>query len=288
MRALTYTDHRRELGENRYVYPVLSRRSGGLSIGVNLNPDKVCNFDCPYCQVDRRRPPAVTEVDPERLRAELDALLGLAAGGAIWERPPFDTVAPALRRVADVAFAGDGEPTACPDFAAAVGLTGRLLARHGLAEVRPVLLTNATLLHRPEVAEGLAELDRLGGAIWAKLDAGTPAYFRWIDGTGFPFSRVLKNLSDAARVRPITIQAMFLRRRGEPPAEAELRAWLGRLEQILAGGGRLDGVQVYSVARRPADPTIGPLEAEALERIAERVRALGIPAEVYPGRDWKD
>ena len=46
-RRLDFTDHRRDLGENRYVYAVVSRRAGGLSIGVNLNPDKVCNFDCP-------------------------------------------------------------------------------------------------------------------------------------------------------------------------------------------------------------------------------------------------
>ena len=55
-RVLTTQDHRRKLDENRYVYAVLSRRSGGVSIGVNLNPDKVCNFDCIYCQVDRTTP----------------------------------------------------------------------------------------------------------------------------------------------------------------------------------------------------------------------------------------
>jgi len=49
-KILTVRDHRRELDENRYVYAVLSRRSGGVSIGINLNPDKVCNFDCIYCR----------------------------------------------------------------------------------------------------------------------------------------------------------------------------------------------------------------------------------------------
>ena len=48
-----HTQHERRFEANRFVYPVLSRRSKGLSLGVNLNPDKVCNFDCIYCQVDR-------------------------------------------------------------------------------------------------------------------------------------------------------------------------------------------------------------------------------------------
>ena len=48
--------HERSFEANRFVYPVLSRRAGGLSVGINLNPDKICNFDCIYCQVDRVSP----------------------------------------------------------------------------------------------------------------------------------------------------------------------------------------------------------------------------------------
>ncbi|MBK9649264.1 MAG: hypothetical protein IPO67_29645 [Deltaproteobacteria bacterium] len=161
-RRLDFNDHRRALGDNRYVYPVVSRRSKGLSIGVNLNPDKVCNFDCPYCQVDRSVPPAVTEVDLLRLGEELDALLGLVTSGSLWDVPPFDTVAPALRRVNDVAFAGDGEPTAYAGFGQAVALVGERLAAFGLAGVKPIVLTNATLLHRPSGRRGHRRALRLG------------------------------------------------------------------------------------------------------------------------------
>ncbi|MCB9761357.1 MAG: radical SAM protein [Alphaproteobacteria bacterium] len=284
-RTLDFADHRRELGANRYVYPVVSRRSGGLSVGVNLNPDKVCNFDCPYCQVDRTVPPHVTRVELPTLEAELDVLLGLAAGGHIWELAPFDTVAPALRRVNDVAFAGDGEPTAYRGFGEAVAIAGRLLKKHGLAHVKPIVLTNATLLHRPRVAEALRALDALGGEIWAKLDAGTEPYFRFVDGTTFPFGRILDNLSQAAQERPIVIQSMFLTWDGEGPSDAEIGAYWGRLADVLAAGGALKHVQVYSVARIPANPRIGPLDEARLEVIAQGVRDLGVPAEVYPGRD---
>ena len=125
-RALTFADHDRGLDGNRYVYAVLSRRARGLSIGVNLNPDKVCNFDCPYCQVDRTTPGGPAEIDVDVLVAELEALLERARSGALWQDPLFATAPDAMRRVADVAFAGDGEPTTPREFpAAAAGRAGR-------------------------------------------------------------------------------------------------------------------------------------------------------------------
>ena len=81
-----YTEHPRLFHENTFVYPVLSRRSRGLSIGVNLNPDKVCNFDCIYCQVDRRSAAVTDFVAVERLLAELEQTLELVESGAIYRR----------------------------------------------------------------------------------------------------------------------------------------------------------------------------------------------------------
>lgn len=283
MRQLDFRDHRRSLDDNRYVYAVISRRSRGLSIGINLNPDKVCNFDCPYCQVDRSTPGGARTVELPRLEAELDHLLGLVTAGHLWELPPFDTAAPELRRVNDIAFAGDGEPTSCPVFADAVATVGALRARHQLDNVKLHLLTNATLFHRPAVAEGLARLDALGGEIWAKLDAGTEAYFHAVDGTSLPFRRVLDNLRLAAIARPIVLQCMFMTLDGEGPSDEEIAAWSGRIAWLLAEGGRIRQVQVYSVARRPASPRVGVLPTERLTHIADAARALGVETAVFPG-----
>src|SRR6266849_5928787 len=112
--------HPRAYRENLYVYPVLSRRARGISIGINLNPDKVCNFDCIYCQVDRTTPAVVRRVDEIRLKDELLAILQEAKEGALFERPEFRETPPALRRLNDIAFSGDGEPTTFPKFFEAV------------------------------------------------------------------------------------------------------------------------------------------------------------------------
>src|SRR6266699_4757227 len=86
---LVHRDHRRTFEDNRYVYAVVSRRSKGVSIGINLNPDKVCNFDCVYCQVDRKTPPVVREVDETRLLEELDEMLDLVTMGRLFEHARF-------------------------------------------------------------------------------------------------------------------------------------------------------------------------------------------------------
>ena len=162
-RRLDFEDHRREYRENRYVYPVVSRRSQGLSIGVNLNPDKICNFDCPYCQVDRTIPPRIHEVDPQVLYAELDAMLTMAATDRFWSYPPFDTVAPPLRVVRDIAFSGDGEPTSSAHFRRAIEAAVSLREQHGLSELDMVLITNASLFHKPAVSEALDYFSQVGG-----------------------------------------------------------------------------------------------------------------------------
>src|SRR5437764_12108377 len=110
-RILTiHQDHRRSFADNRYVYAVVSRRSKGVSLGINLNPDKVCNFDCVYCQVDRTTTPVVRTVDEQRLLEELDDLLDLILSGELFENERFHSTPPALRRLNDIAFSGDGEP----------------------------------------------------------------------------------------------------------------------------------------------------------------------------------
>ena len=283
MRTLDFRDHRRELDDNRHVYAVVSRRSRGLSIGVNLNPDKVCNFACPYCQVDRTTPGGPRAVDPDRLEAELSHLLGLVRDGSLWSVPPFDSAAPPMRVVRDIALAGDGEPTSSAAFAESVRRVVRQRDAHGLDGVELQVLTNATLFHRPAVWDGLAALDAAGGRIVAKLDAGTEPYFQIVDGTRLPLQRVLDNLRDAGRAFGLTLQCMFLTIDGVGPSDAEVSAWADRIRQLLADGARIDLVQVYSVARTPADPRVGPLPTPRLEEIAARARALGVEVATFPG-----
>ena len=283
-----FADHSRHWRDNRYVYPVVSRRSRGLSLGINLNPDGICNFDCSYCCVERSADgravaPAATEVDLERLQAELGAILPLAKDGRIWEAAPFHTAPEALRRVNDVAFSGDGEPTSFPGFADACRLVVDALAWHELP-YKVVVITNATLLHRPAVEAGLAILDQAQrGEVWAKLDAGTECYYQQVDRSKVPFQRILDNLLEIGRRRVLTIQTMFARHDGQVPPDHEVAAWVARLVHLREQGAQIGLIQLYTVARATAETTVTALTVAELEAIAAPVRAAGLPIAVFPG-----
>jgi wyosine [tRNA(Phe)-imidazoG37] synthetase (radical SAM superfamily) len=279
-----FRDHRRRLADNRYVYAVVSRRSRGVSVGVNLNPDKVCNFDCVYCQVDRTTPGAEREVDVDRLGAELDFVLDLATSGALFDLEPFRSTPSHLRRLNDIAFAGDGEPTTCREFPKAVATAVQARLRRKLDEMKLVVITNATMLHRPEVASALDVLHANNGQVWAKLEAGTEAYYHQIERTTIPFRRILDNITQAARKQPLVIQSLFLRLHGQPPPPSEQEAFCDRLQEILQAGGRIQLVQVYTVARRPAEAYVTPLADAEVDAVADLVRRrTSLRAEAFYG-----
>jgi wyosine [tRNA(Phe)-imidazoG37] synthetase (radical SAM superfamily) len=273
-----FAEHARTWREFVYIYPVISRRAKGLSIGVNLNPDKACNFDCVYCCVDRTAgatapPPVRKSVDLAELRGELDRMLDLVMDGAIWQAEPFASVPAPFRRVNDIAFSGDGEPTTYRHFDQAVQLVADAKQAHRLDKVKIVLVTNATVLDRPLVQRGLTLLDMHQGEIWAKLDAGTPEYYQQIDRAKVPLAKVLRNILDCGRLRPIVIQSLFLQLHGEPPPPREVEAYLDRLHELAQQGCRIKLVQLYTVARRTAEPWATALTNRQLDELAARFRA---------------
>lgn len=277
------TSHPRIYGENHYVYPVVSRRARGLSIGVNLNPDKVCNFDCIYCQVDRTTPPLYRRVGLDRLKGELRNLLEEARSGAIYQTALFNDIPDALKRINDIAFSGDGEPTTCPGFLEAVRYAADLKHELGLKDVKLTVLTNATRFHRPEVQAAFDVMYENNGEIWAKLDAGTEGYYDRVDRTRVAFDTVVRNLRDAAARWPLVIQSLFMRIGGQPPPADEIAAYARILEEILASGGALKLIQVHTVARPPAESDVTALSEAEVDAIAEAVRARlpNVPVEAY-------
>jgi wyosine [tRNA(Phe)-imidazoG37] synthetase (radical SAM superfamily) len=279
-----YRQHDRIFASNRFVYPVLSRRSKGISLGINLNPDKVCNFDCIYCQVDRTTAAESRFVEMDRLLRELEEALTLVQSGALFQLERFRETPHSLRRLNDMAFSGDGEPTTYKNFDELMERCAEVKRRHRADHVKMVLITNASMFHRPHVRRGLEILDANQGEVWAKLDAGTADYFRLIDRTTIPFQRILDNILDAARQRPVVIQSLFMCVDGEPPPESELEAYVQRLVELRQAGGQVRLVQVYTVARTPAETYVEPWADQELDRLVARVQlATGWPAEAYYG-----
>ena len=279
-----HLDHRRIWQDFHYAYPVISRRSKGVSLGVNLNPDKACNFDCVYCEVDRSTPGPRSDIDLAQLEREMAALLDLTVSGTLFRTSPFDSARPDQRRLNDIAFSGDGEPTTAPEFAAAVACIARLKRERGLDQVKLVLITDSTRLQAPGVVQGLELMMANQGEIWAKLDAGSEAFYREVNRSKVPFAKVLDNIAATAARWPITIQTLFLEWRGQGPGPEEVEAYLDRLRTILTRGP-IQGIQLYTVARPTPEPEARPLRAAVMDDLALRVRTAlpDLPVEVFYG-----
>lgn len=271
------TLHPRTRGKNRYVYAVRARRSRGISIGINLDPQKTCNFDCIYCEViDRReiakgtgRPAIAIEDVACELAEELASRPRAAASGA--------------DAVRDIAFAGDGEPSTFRGFLPLARALFDVRDAAGFAHVPFVLITNGSGLARGEMYEVHDLFAARGGAFWIKLDAGTEGFYKTICRSEIPFERILANLTGAAKRHSVVVQAMFLRLRGELPPRNEIAAWAKRLAAVRDAGGRLSLVQVYTVARETMEPGVSALTKTELEDIAAAARAAvpDLPVETF-------
>jgi len=266
-------DHSRSFRDFTYVYPVISRRSRGLSIGINLNPDKVCNFDCVYCEVDRSTPPKTRTLDLPGIRDELAEMIRIAQSGKLGGDPKFAEAAALAGIVRDIAFSGDGEPTMVSNFDECVQIAVDAKRDFALPETKIVIITDAAGLDKESVRRGLALMDAHQGEVWAKLDAGTEDYFRTVNRSSVRFDRILGNLETTAKARPIVVQSLFLRIHGVPMPPAELDAYCGRLKSIVHAGGRISEVHAYTIARPTPEPWATLLTSEELEGLAGPIRS---------------
>ena len=247
------------------VYPVYSRRAGGLSVGINLFPDqKRCSFDCPYCEVFPFSINAAFSL--EQMERDL-----MAVADSAKERSEI---------VKDICFSGSGEPSLSPDFPAALKLAARIRDEN-VQSAALVLITNGMGLLEPSIFSLLRDaatnppfLD-----IWLKLDAGTPDWYQKINAAPVPHEKLTAKIKEFAACAPVTIQTMLCAVDGREPAQEEARAWEKLMLELATGNIRK--VQIYGKARSsPGDPKSTALPVEYLEqRAASLHRALGSTAD---------
>ncbi len=271
----------REFLGNHFVYVVVSPRACGLSIGVNMNPDKKCNFNCEYCEVDRLSPARESFLNVEVMAEELQRTLLLADSGKLKGFPVYQHTPAALLQLRHVALSGDGEPTLCPNFLDAVRAVAHVRATGRLPFFKIVLITNASGLDLRDVQEGL-KMFTPQDEIWAKLDAGTQAYMDCVNHPDCPLEKVARNILLIARQRPVMIQSLFPMINHQEPSSEEVEQYARRLRDLKDGGAQIPLVQIYSATRPMAHPGSGHLPLKTLAHIARRVREVsGLPSEVF-------
>jgi wyosine [tRNA(Phe)-imidazoG37] synthetase (radical SAM superfamily) len=278
---LSETNHRREGFGLTYVYPVISRRSGGLSIGINLNTNNACNWRCIYCQVPGLTRGSAPEINLELLQQELSELITGFMQGANYERfnIPLDN-----RAIRDIAISGNGEPTSAPEFDQIIDAIGRTLRETGIPrETKLVLITNGSLIQRPAVQKGIKSLSLCNGEVWFKLDSVTNAGMRRINNANITMRTVSKNLMTCAGLCPTWIQTCVFALDGEPPSAEEQDHYLDFLATTRAEGLQLKGVLLYGIARpslQPEASRLSRLPQAWLEQYAARISATGLDVKI--------
>lgn len=277
---LTTVDHSRDSAGLLYVYPVVSRRAGGVSIGINLNTNNACNWACLYCQVDNLTRGGPPPIDLDRLERELAGFLDDALHGDFMQRQ----VPPEARHLMDIAFSGNGEPTSAPEFAEAVGRIGTVLERFGLrGQLMVRLITNGSLLHRPEVQAGIRQLGELGGEVWFKIDRAEAKDIAAVNGVPLSPEKIARNLELCAGLAPTWVQTCWFALDGEAPTASARQAYCDLLSPLA---GRLSGIHLYGLARpsmQAAAPRLSRLPAEDLAALASEIHEkTGIRVMVSP------
>ncbi len=278
--ALTPANHDRDAAGMTYVYPVVSRRAGGVSVGINLNPNNACNWACVYCQVPNLIRGTAPPISLPQLETELRTMLtDILHGDFMQTRVPEDA-----RRLNDIALSGNGEPTSAREFPQVIELISRVMSDFELTgKIKLVLITNGSLIDRPRVQEGLRKIAALGGEVWFKLDSATAAGMRRINQTRIAPSIQLERLKLATSLCPTWIQTCMFGMDGEPPPDTEQSAYLELMCQLATQQVAVKGVLLYGLARpslQAAAPRLSALSATWLTQFADKIRAMNIQVSV--------
>lgn len=243
--------------------PIKSRRLG-ISLGINLLPGdgKVCTFDCIYCECGfnaERRPKEKMPSRHEVAYALEQKLTQMLA----------ENIAPDV-----LTFAGNGEPTAHPDFAGIIDDTLSLRDRY-FPNAKVSVLTNATRIDRTEVHEALKKVDNN----IVKLDTVDVNYITRVDR---PMGRYdLGKLMTCMRnfKGHCVIQTMFMKgtdAKGisvDNTTDEYVEPWINAVADIAPRE-----VMIYTIDRETPLHNLQKATPKELDSIVTRLQARGIKA----------
>jgi len=280
MTSLTTQQHDRDVAGLTHVYPVMSRRAGGLSIGINFNPNNACNWRCVYCQVPNLQRGTAPEMDFDLLEEELRSFLAQVVSGEFFER---FQITEEQRVIKDIAISGNGEPTSLKRFDQAIRLIGKIASDMGLFPAANfVVISNGSLIHLPQVKRGLVELARYDGELWFKLDSATPEGRTLINDSRQSQAALLKNLELASDLCAVKLQTCAFHYRHAWSTQ-EKAAYLALLARLKAQDIKIRRVLLYGIARASCQPEASALEhmaREEMEVLAAEIATLGYDVSV--------
>ncbi len=277
---LSVVNHDRDNANLTYVYPVISRRAGGVSVGINLNPNNACNWRCVYCQVPNLTRGTAPPVNLGLLAQELQGFMQEIVHGDFMQR----RVLADMQRINDIALSGNGEPTSSVEFEQVIALISQL--RHSVnfpAEIKTVLITNGSLMHRSGVQNGLRDMAKINGEVWFKLDRASEAGMARVNDTQTRMDKVRAHLITSISLCPTWLQTCWFAIDGVAPSEQDEHDYLAFLASLIRDKHSLQGVLLYGLARpsmQAEAPRLSSLPTETLQKFVDKIKALGLIVKV--------
>lgn len=285
-KSLTIYDHTRKFANNVYVYPVLSRRSGGVSLGINLNTNNACNWRCVYCQVEglTRGKPEIIDLD--LLLLELDSMLDQIINANLLAQ-----LSSSDCHLMDISLSGNGEPTLAREFYQVVAIIVKLYKKYNLSgyekdkhhknPVKLVLITNGSGVNKKEVIKALDLLQLNNGEVWYKIDSVIAEKIKAINQIDLSITSIKQKLLLAAEHCKTYIQTCIFCSNGQLPDNNEIEEYI---KFVTAVKEKIAGVLLYTVARPPALEEGGIVTAVSksfLQVIAARLEKNGVLVKYY-------
>jgi len=274
---LSIHDHSRELSGLKYIYSVISRRAGGLSIGINLNVNSACNWQCIYCEIPNLTRGSPPPIELDVLEDELRFFLNEIIHGDYMEK----NVAIDDRHVKDIAFSGNGEPTSAEEFPAVISIVEKILNEFNLLhKIKIRLITNGSLMYRASVLQSIAMLEKINGEVWFKVDSALEESIETINQINLKPKQILERLQACALNCPTFIQTCIFTIDGKEPDQKSIDAYINLVKEVKT---TIKGVHIYGLARPSLQPQanrIGRINLDVLENFAKELLKLGIPTTV--------
>ena len=274
---LSIHDHSRELSGLKYIYSVISRRAGGLSIGVNLNVNNACNWQCIYCEIPNLTRGTPPPIELDVLEQELRFFLNEIIHGDYMEK----NVSLEDRHLKDIAFSGNGEPTSANEFPEVISIVKKILSEFNLLhKIKIRLITNGSLMHQTSVIKSVGMLKEMNGEVWFKVDAATEESIKTINQVNLKPSQILERLKNSANVCPTFVQTCIFTIDGKGPSKKDIDAYVELINEVKS---IIQGVHLYGLARpslQPQAKNLGRIDEEILQNIAKELRSLNITTTV--------
>ena len=274
---LTITDHNRKTFKGKYIYPVVSRRAGGLSLGINLNTNNACNWQCIYCEVPDLVRGKPDSINLKELEVELDYWLDQIINQSFLNQYTQNKT-----EFKDIAFSGNGEPTASKQFKDVIKILIKKINEYKLTKKITIrLITNGSNMSNPNVKEALSLMNNFSREVWFKIDQINEEDVKTINQVNLSKATVKRNLEAALDTSPTVIQTCLFRLNNKLPSKESLDAYIDFLKTYEK---KIKGIHLYSLARlseQSSDYELTRLTEPELESIANKIKLLNIPTQIF-------